>query len=120
MTTPIPIAAIAATAPTSRATFRLLARAIDATNRDADTLRHALLAQWAEHASGDELVRRLRRLDQADPDASLGVEARLAVWFAFADPGSGGLIAADDSLLTGVSEEFRHRLAGTARPPTTD
>lgn len=116
MTSPIPSAAIDATAPTSRSTFRLIARCIDATNRDADTLRQALLAQWAEHGGADELVRRLRRLDHSDPDGAQGVEARLAVWFSFADPGDGRLVADDDPLLTGLSDEFRSRLAGTARP----
>ena len=65
MTSPIPRGAIDATAPTSRSTFRLLAGCIDATNRDADTLRHALLSQWAEHAGADDLVRRLRERDPA-------------------------------------------------------
>lgn len=45
MTSSIPLAAIDATAPMSRSTFRRLAGCIDATNRDADTLRPALLAQ---------------------------------------------------------------------------
>jgi len=116
MTSPIPRAAIDATSPTSRSTFRLLAGCIDATNRDADTLRHALLAQWAEHAGTHELVRQLRRLDHSDPDGAQGVEARLAVWFSFADPGDGQLVTEDDPVLTGLSDELRNRLAGTARP----
>ena len=115
MTSPIPSAAIDATAPTSRSTFRLLARCIDATNRDADTLRHALLAQWAEHAEADDLVRRLRRLDHTDPDGAMGVDARLAVWFSLADPGDGRLVTEDDPVLTGLSDELRNRLAGIAR-----
>ncbi len=116
MTSPIPPAAIAAAAPTSRSTFRLLARCIDATNREADTLRHALLAQWAERAGAHELVDRLQSLDRSDPDGAQGVEARLAVWFSFADPGDGRLVAEGDPVLTGLSDELRNRLAGTARP----
>lgn len=115
MTSPIPRAAIGATAPTSRSTFRLLAGCIDATNRDADTLRHALLAQWAERAGAEDLVRRLRRLDHSDPEGALGLDARLAVWFFFADPGDGRLVTEDDPVLTGLSDELRNRLGGTAR-----
>lgn len=116
MTSPIPSAAIDATVPTSRSTFRLLAGCVDATNRDADTLRHALLAQWAESAGGDDLVRRLRRLDHSDPDGAGGVEARLAVWFSLADPGDGRLVTEDDPVLIGLSDELRDRLAGIVRP----
>lgn len=116
MTSPIPRAAIDATAPTSRSTFRLLAGCVDATNRDADTLRHALLAQWAEHTGDHDLVRRLRRLDHSDPEGSLGVEARLAIWFSFADPGDGRLVSDDDPLLVGLSDGLRNRLTGTVRP----
>ena len=116
MTSPIPRAAIDATAPTSRSTFRLLAGCVDATNRDADTLRHALLAQWDGHGGSDDLVRRLRRLDHSDPEGIRGLEARLAVWFCFADPGDGRLVTEDDPVLTGLSEELRDRLAGMARP----
>jgi hypothetical protein len=116
MSSPIPRAAIDATTPTSRSTFRLLARCIDATNRDADTLRHALLMQWDEHGGTHDLVRRLRRLDQADPDGARGVEARLAVWFSFNDPGDGRLVTVDDPVLSELSEELRNRLAGTTRP----
>jgi len=116
MTSPIPRAAINATAPTSRSTFRHLAGCIGATNRDADTLRHALLAQWDDNAEAQALVRRLRSLDHSDPDGALGVDARLAVWFSFADPGDGRLVKEDDLVLVGLSDEFRNRLAGTARP----
>jgi len=116
LTSPIPPTAIAATAPTSRSTFRLLAKCIDATNREADTLRHALLAQWAEHGGTDELVDRLRSLDRSDPDGVRGVEARLAVWFSFADPGDGRLVTKDDPVLTELSDQLRNRLARTTRP----
>ena len=83
---------------------------------DADTLRHALLAQWAEHTGAHDLVRQLRRLDQSDPDGAQGVEARLAVWFALADPGDGRLVTEDDPVLIGLSDQLRNRLAETARP----
>ena len=116
MTSPLPTAAINATAPTSRSTFRHLVGCIDATNRDADTLRHGLLAQWGEQSDAQVLVRRLRSLDHSDPDGALGVDARLAVWFAFADPGDGRLVNEDDPVLVGLSDEFRNRLVGTARP----
>jgi hypothetical protein len=115
LTSAIPRAAIDAIAPTSRSTFRLLARAIDATNREADTLRHALLAQWAEHAGARELVHRLQSLDRSDPDGALGVDARLMVWFSFADPSDDQLVAADDPVLSGLSDELRNRIAGIAR-----
>ena len=116
MTSPTPRAAIDATAPTSRSTFRLLAGCIDATNREADTLRHALLAQWAEHGGAHDLVRRLRRLDHSDPDGVQGVEARLTVWFSFADPGDGRLVTEDDPVLTGLSDELRNRIRRMRRP----
>ena len=116
MTSPLPRAAIDATAPTSRSVFRHLARCIDATNRDADTLRHALLAKWAEHDGTYELVRRLQSLDRADPDGAQGVDARLAVWFSFAEAGDGQIVDVDDPVLVGLSEELRTRLAGIARP----
>jgi hypothetical protein len=116
MTSPIPRSAIDATDPTSRSAFRRLARHIDATNRDADTLRHALLAQWSERARAHKLVLRLQSLDLADPDGAQGVDARLAVWFSFADPGDGRLVTEDDPVLTGLSDELRKRLAGTVRP----
>ena len=115
MTSPIPRSAIDAAAPTSRSVFRLIARCIDATNRDADTLRHALLAQWSGGAGTYELVRRLQSLDRSDPDGAEGVEARLAVWFSLADPGDGRLVTEDDPVLTGLSDELRTRLAGTTR-----
>ena len=63
-----------------------------------------------------ELERRIRRLDQADPDGSLGVDARLAVWFHFSDPGDGRLVAEDDPLLTELSEGPRNRLIEMVRP----
>ncbi|MEP1124898.1 MAG: hypothetical protein ABJH68_13525 [Ilumatobacter sp.] len=113
--TPIPRAAIDATAPTSRSTFRHLAACVGATNRDADTMRRALLATWAGHTGDDDLVRRLRRLDHADPDGAQGVDARLAVWFEPVDPGDGTLVAANDPVLVGVSEEPRGRLAAMLR-----
>lgn len=116
MTSPIPPAAIAAAAPTSRATFRLLAKCVEATNRGADTLRHALLAQWAEDAGTDELVDRLRTLDHSDPEGAQGVEARLTVWFSIADPGDGRLVDERDPVLTGLSYDLRKRLADTVRP----
>lgn len=115
LTSAIPRAAIDATAPTSRSTFRLLARAIDATNREADSLRHALLAQWTEHAGARELVDRLQSLDRSDPDGALGVDARLMVWFSFAEPKDDQLVTADDPVLSGLSDELRSRLASIAR-----
>ena len=116
MFSPIPPAAIAATTPTSRSTFRLLAGCVGATNRDADTLRHALLAQWTRHTGDDDLVGRLRSLDRTDPDGAQGVDARLAIWFSFADPGDGRLVTQDDPVLVGLADELRNRLAGIARP----
>ncbi|MGB3737069.1 MAG: hypothetical protein WA964_19095 [Ilumatobacter sp.] len=117
MTSPIPLAAIDADAPTSRSIFRLVAKSVGATNRDADTLRQALLARWAEHDGTYELVRRLQSLDSSDPDGALGAEARLAVWLSFAEPVDGRLIAATDPVMAGISDELRDRLAGVQRPP---
>lgn len=80
-----------ASSPTSRSTFRLLAKALGATNREADALRHRVLAVTDDDALG----RRLRSLDGEDPDGELGVEARLAVWF---DDVDGALDDAPESL----------------------
>lgn len=74
--TPVPDAALNPGAPTSRATFRLLVKALGATNREADALRHRILAVTDD----DALARRLRALDADDPDGTQGVEARLSVW----------------------------------------
>lgn len=117
MTTPVPPAALAAPAPTSRSIFRLLARSVGATNREADSLRHALLSTWAQGSGVDELEDRLGSLDQSDPQGALGVEARLAVWFTFADPGDGRLVREDGAVLTGLSDELRKRLAEMSREP---
>lgn len=116
MASPIPSAALSAPAPTSRSIFRLVARCVDATNREADTLRHSLLSQWEANAGTDELVDRLRELDRADPSGELGVEARLAIWFTHADPGDGRLVRASDPVLGGLSDELREHLAGVTRP----
>ena len=75
--TPVPAAASSAASPTSRSTFRSLVKALGATNREADGLRHQVLAT----VDDDALARRLTALDAEDPDGDLGVEARLAVWF---------------------------------------
>ena len=96
--------------------FRLIAKSVGATNRDADNLRQALLAQWAGHDGTYELVRRLRSVDSSDPDGSLGAEARLAIWFFFADPGDGRLVAEHDPVLGEISDEWRSRVAGLDRP----
>lgn len=61
------------------------------------------------------LVRRLKSLDRSDPDGELGVDSRLAVWFSFADPENGRLVAEDHPVLVGLSDELRKRLASTAR-----
>ena len=116
MTKPLPSSAVGATAPTSRSTFRLLAACVDATNREADTLRRSLLAQWTDQGEADGLVERLQQLDSDDPEGAQGVESRLAVWFSFADPGDGRLVTDTDPLLDGLSEELRARLAGASRP----
>lgn len=116
MSSPLPPSAIDATAPTSRSTFRLIAGCVDATNREADTLRRALLAQWATNAGPDDLVDRLQSLDRSDPDGEQGVEARLAVWFAHSEPSGGQLVAENDPVLAGLSNELRSRLAATPRP----
>ncbi|MFT6764510.1 MAG: hypothetical protein ACJAXA_003179 [Candidatus Aldehydirespiratoraceae bacterium] len=116
MNSPIPRSAIDAEAPTSRSVFRHLARCLEATNRDADALRHALLAKWGEGAGTYELVRRLHSLDRLDPDGEQGVESRLGVWFSFADLSNGQLVSEDDAVLTGLSDELRTRLAGISRP----
>lgn len=75
--TPVPPASMNAASPTSRATFRALVKALGATNREADGLRHQALAATDD----DALARGLTALDADDPDGDLGVEARLAVWF---------------------------------------
>ncbi len=113
MTSPIPLSAIGAASPTSRSTFRLLATSIGATNREADTLRQALLAQWAEHSGVDELVQRLQSLDRSDPDGALGVDARLAAWLTFAGPGGDLPVSDDDPALAGLPKQLRNRLAAT-------
>lgn len=115
MTSPIPGAAIGATSPTSRATFRLVARCAGATNRDADTLRHALLAQWSEHDGTYELARRLQSLDDADPEGAQGADARLTLWFSFAGPSEQPMVD-NDPLLAELSDEFRSQLADIVRP----
>ncbi|MFK7917908.1 MAG: hypothetical protein AB8G14_07510 [Ilumatobacter sp.] len=119
MTTPIPPTAINAEAPTSRSVFRLLARAVGATNRDADTLRHELLVMWGDEDGTYELVRALQTWDEADPEGIEGVESRLAVWFGCVDEADGRLVAESDPLLEGLSEEFRVRLAGIELPGPT-
>jgi hypothetical protein len=116
LTSPIPPAALGAAAPTSRATFRLIAKCVDATNREADTLRHALLSQWAKREGVQALVDQLRSLDHSDPDGLLGADARLTIWFTFADPGDGRLVAGDDPLLAELSDDLKNRLAGISRP----
>ncbi|MFT7650497.1 MAG: hypothetical protein ACI8Y4_005269 [Candidatus Poriferisodalaceae bacterium] len=37
------------------------------------------------------------------------------VWFSFADPSDDQLVAADDPVLSGLSDELRNRIAGIAR-----
>lgn len=116
MTSSIPRSGIDATDQTSRSAFRRLARCIDATNRDADTLRHSLIAQWSERAGAHKLDLELQSLALLDPDEAESVEARLAVWFSLADPEDGRLVTEDDPVLAGLSDELRKRLAGIARP----
>ncbi len=84
---PLPDGAIGAPSPTSRSVFRHVARAVGATNREADTLRLELLARWAgagrdghDHAHLEDV---LHGLDADDPHGERGAEARLAVWFGF-------------------------------------
>ncbi len=120
MPSPIPRAAIGASHPTSRATFRFIARCLDATNRDADTLRHALLDQWEHHTGADQLAHLLQSLDRADPDGAQGAEARLAIWFTYTDPGDGRLVSSKDPVLAGLSDELCTRLAMTTRPVADD
>lgn len=116
MTAPLPNEAIGATAPTSRATFRLIARCADATNRDADTLRLALLARWTDHGGTYELVRRLQALDDSDRHGDRGADARLAVWFSYQDPDTSSIVADGDPVLAGLSDAFRTRLVDIGRP----
>lgn len=116
MTIPIPSAALNAEAPASRKTFRLLAGCVGATNREADMLRKALIATWADDGGGDELAYQLESLDLVDPEGAEGVESRLAFWFLFADPDDGQLVAEDDPVLAGLSSELRQRLAAVERP----
>ncbi len=116
MPSSIPPAVIDASAPTSRSVFRLLARCIDATNREADSLRHALLARWGAQDGTYELVRRLQSLDRSDPNGAEGVESRLAVWFAAVDPHDGRLVAENDPVLDGLSDPLRAALIAMSRP----
>ena len=95
--TPVPAAALHAASPTSRSTFRLLAKALGATNREADALRLRVLAVTED----DALARRLQALDADDPDGDEGVEARLAVWF---DDVDGVLDVAPEALATRLRE----------------
>jgi hypothetical protein len=110
--TPVPPAALDAPAPTSRSTFRSLIKGLDATNREADTLRHNLLAV----ADGDELARRLRTLDSDDPDGAGGIESRLAIWFEGVESADGRLVATSDPVLRGVSPALAERLAAIEIP----
>ena len=82
MSSPLPAAAIAAPNPTSRSVFRHLARAVGATNREDDALRHDLLTRWTEGTDRvEDLVAVLRKIDSLDPAGELGAEVRLAAWF---------------------------------------
>lgn len=78
-------------------------------------LRRSLLERWAGQGVPSDLEHRLQSLDHSDPDGAQGVEARLAIWFAFADPGDGHLVDENDPVLTALSEELRGRLAGMVR-----
>lgn len=103
---------IDASETTSRSAFRTLAKEVGATNREADTLRRALLAQWDELSRIQLLAQQLASIDPDD------TEARLARWFMLADSTSGELVATDDPLLTGLSDELRTRLSTMPRPAT--
>lgn len=122
---PLPDSAIGAPSPTSRSVFRLVVRAVGATNREADALRHTLLTRWAEPgAEGHDVAHLedvLHALDATDPDGGLGAEVRLAAWFGFggddaghdADPGARLAIAwAQDS---GASADVMAEVARLVR-----
>lgn len=96
--------AVNPTASTSRATFRGLARGFGATNREADSLRHALLAQWAERGGIDELTERLDLLEPGDnPDGSL------ATWFSY-DADEEPQTAENHPVLAELNDDLRQRL----------
>lgn len=105
--------AVNATAPTSRATFRGLARNIGATNREADSLRHALLAQWAERGGIDDLTARLEVL-QPDEDH----DGSLAAWFAY-DADEEPSAPESHPVLSELSGDLQERLRELLQGPTS-
>ncbi len=88
-----------ATNLTSRAAFRLVAKSVGATNREADGLRQALLTRWAERGTIDDLGDRLAAIDNA-PD-------RLTTWFAFDHDGDA---SGANAVLSELSDELGLRV----------
>ncbi len=81
---------------TSRAAFRLVAKSVGATNREADGLRQTLLTRWAERGAVDELSDQLAAVDDASD--------RLRVWCSFdGDNDTSGI----ETVLSGLSEELQ-------------
>ncbi len=119
--TPIPAAAIASSNPTSRAVFRHLARAVGATNREADDLRLAVLGRLTgrDGTRRDRaLAKELRAIDAADPSGDLGAEVRLAAWFTHAaagDHGDGAQMAESWAATTAASSDSMAAVARLLR-----
>lgn len=115
MNEPIPRIALDLAAPTSRASFRRIAKSFGATNREADALRSALLAAWVGEGGSYELERRLRSLTSEEGDGTHEVEALLTVWFSYAEREGNAIVADDDDVLAGLPDAVRARLAATER-----
>lgn len=96
--------------PTSRSAFRRVAKAAGATNREADTLRTALLAEWGDSHGTYELGRRLRDLEPLD-DGMHELETLLATWFSFAEPVDGQIVSEDAAVIASLPEAVRIRVA---------
>jgi len=98
-------------APASRAAFRALAKTTGTSNREADTLRSSLLAEWAASEGIYELECRLRDLEPSQPDGSHSVETLLAVWFSFEESLEREMVRADSPVLDGMPDAVREALA---------
>jgi len=103
--------AIDASVPTSRAAFRVLAKSVGTTNRQADMLRSSLLAAWAAGDGTYELECRLRDLQSSQSDGTHRVETLLAVWFSFAELEEDTVVRSDAPVLDGLPDDVRETLS---------
>ncbi len=98
--------ATTAPSPTSRANFRLLAKGIGATNREADSLRHVLLANWGERGTTDGLLGQLGMVDPLELQESVA----LGYWLSFDTPDQVRSVLDSDPLLAELSGDVRGAL----------